>query len=239
MEKQDRFRTIAEIASAVAHEVRNPLAGIKAISQVVEDRLPPDDNNRQHLAGIIAQVDRLNNLLNDFFSYAKPPKPKREPADLKEIVAKVLPLLQSRAGKSSIAIDCRLSGDLPRVVVDSGQIQQVFLNILINALDAVKPQGSIVIDAEFIGPASPEYQRRFPGLSEVEPYLLARISDSGVGMAGEILEKICEPFYTTKSTGTGLGLAIVTRILKEHGAALYAESLLGQGSTFFLFFKTK
>lgn len=238
MEKMNRFSTIAEIASAVAHEVRNPLAGIKAISQGVESTLEPDDRNRENLRRITNQVDRLNGLLTDFFTYARPPKPKKKLTDIGEIVGRVVPLLQSRAQKESVAIENNLGNNLPQVVLDPNQMQQVFLNLLLNALDAIPFQGRIEIAAEDIGLDRSVFdERRFTGLPSGVPYLMVRISDSGIGMTREVLEKLFEPFFSTKTTGTGLGLAIVMRIMKEHNARIYAESVIDQGTTFFLFFR--
>lgn len=238
MEKMNRFSTIAEIASAVAHEVRNPLAGIKALSQGVESRLEPEDPNREHLNRITNQVDRLNGLLTDFFTYARPPKPRKRLVSLAEIVGKVIPLLQSRAQKNGVTIINRLNDNLPQVVVDSHQMQQVFLNLFLNALDALEANGVMDIDAEDVGLDRSVYdERRCPGLPVLVPYLLVKISDSGKGMSSEVQEKLFEPFFTTKTTGTGLGLAIVMRIMKEHEAFIYVESVQQQGSTFFLFFR--
>jgi len=238
MEKLDRFSTIAEIASAVAHEIRNPLAGIKAISQVVESQLTPADKNHEHLGRIINQVDRLNILLNDFFTYARPPKPLKKLSSLKDILGKVVPLLQSRADNSAIVLAPQIPADLSPVVVDPNQIQQVFLNILLNGLDAVKSQGEIEITAEEIGVERTIYNEgRFPRLAAGVPYVVVRIRDSGEGMEKAVREKIFEPFFTTKTTGTGLGLAIVKRIMKEHKAALFVESARWRGTTFFLFFR--
>lgn len=238
LEKMNRFSTIAEIASAVAHEVRNPLAGIKAISQGVESTLEPDDRNRENLRRITNQVDRVNALLTDFFTYARPPKPRKRLADIGEIVGKVIPLLESRAQKNSVVIDNQLADDLPQIVLDPNQMQQVFLNLLLNALDAIPVQGRIEIAAEDIGLDRSVYdERRFADLPTGVPYLVVRISDSGAGMTREVLEKLFEPFFSTKTTGTGLGLAIVMRIMKEHQAHIYAESVIHQGTTFFLFLR--
>lgn len=238
MEKMNRFSTIAEIASAVAHEVRNPLAGIKALSQGVESRLEPEDRNREHLLRITNQVDRVNGLLTDFFTYARPPRPQKKPTILAEIVGKVILLLHSRAQKNGVAIINRLGDNLPLVVVDPNQLQQVFLNLFFNALDAVKAQGTIEISAEDIGVERGLYdERRFPGLPVGAPYLLVRISDTGAGMSPEVQEKIFEPFFSAKATGTGLGLAIVMRIMKEHDAYIHVESVEHHGTTFYLFLR--
>ncbi|MBU0483135.1 MAG: PAS domain S-box protein [Proteobacteria bacterium] len=238
LEKMNRFSTIAEIASAVAHEVRNPLAGIKAISQGVESTLEPDDRNRKSLQRITNQVDRLNVILTDFFTYARPPKPQKKMTDLGEIVGKVIPLLQSRAQKSSIVINNRLGKNLSLIVVDPNQMQQVFLNLFLNALDAIPVHGWIEVSAEDIGLDRSVFdERRFAGLPRDKPYLVVRIKDSGAGMSSEVLEKLFEPFFSTKTTGTGLGLAIVMRIMKEHNALIYAESVVQQGTEFFLFFR--
>ena len=238
LEKMNRFSTIAEIASAVAHEVRNPLASIKAVSQGVESKLDPGDRNRENLRRITNQVDRLNVLLTDFFTYARPPKPLKKPVNIRDIIEKAIPLLHSRAQKNSIVIDNKLDSNLPQVVVDPSQMQQVFLNLLLNALDAVSLQGRIEIAGDDIGLDRSIFdERRFTGLPADVPYIVVQISDTGAGMSNEVREKLFEPFFTTKATGSGLGLAIVMRIMKEHNAHIYAESVIYQGTTFFLFFR--
>ncbi|MBU0673911.1 MAG: PAS domain-containing protein [Proteobacteria bacterium] len=238
LEKMNRFSTIAEIASAVAHEVRNPLAGIKALAQGVEAGLDPQDNKREPLGRISKQVDRLNTLLSDFFTYARPPKPRKKLIDLTEIIENVTHLIHSRAQKINVSIKNMLPLALPEVSVDAHQMQQVFLNIFLNALDALNGPGTIEITAEETALNPGNYSReRFPGINEEEPLLALKISDSGPGIAPEILENLFEPFFTTKTTGSGLGLSIVLRIMKGHQANIYVESIVNQGSNFFLFFK--
>jgi signal transduction histidine kinase len=184
-------------------------------------------------------VDRVNDLLTDFFTYARPCKPQKRSVCLAEIVGKVIVLLSSRAQKNSVAIINRLDHSLPAVVVDPNQMQQVFLNILLNALEAVKNHGEIEITAEDIGIERKIYgEPRFSGLVDGVPYLVVCVRDSGEGMPSEVREKLFEPFFSTKTTGTGLGLAIVTSIMAEHDAFIHAESVLRRGTSIFLFFRT-
>ncbi|MBU0675568.1 MAG: PAS domain S-box protein [Proteobacteria bacterium] len=237
IEQVNRFSTIAEIASAVAHEVRNPLTGIMTISQGVDQRLREGDQNKVYIQRIIKQVERLNRVLTDFFTYARPPKPHSQPISLPELITTIVPLIQSRADQDRVRIDLDLPEFLPTIHADPNQIKQVFLNLLFNAMDAVSMNGEIKISASYIGTdRSIHSPLRFPGLDSASSFIVLSISDNGVGIDNETKGKIFEPFFSTKQAGSGLGLAIVYRILQENNASIYVESNVGQGSAFFLFF---
>jgi PAS domain S-box-containing protein len=237
MEKMNRFSTIAEIASAVAHEVRNPLAGIRTMSQAIDEQLTAGDDKKEYIGRIIRQVDRLNVILTDFFTYARPPKPEKKKVQIRSIIDEIRPFMLNRMFKSGITLEEEYSENLPEVLVDPNQIQQVFLNLMLNSTDAIKHNGSISIWAEDIGTDRSRFGLdKYPWLKEDSRYVVILFSDTGSGMSDEVMERVFEPFFTTKHDGTGLGMAIVFRILKENNAGIHVERNKPQGTTFTLFF---
>lgn len=237
MEKMNRFSTIAEIASAVAHEVRNPLAGIMTMAQIIEEQLEKDDSKKEYIGRIIRQVERLNILLTDFFTYARPPKPKKEKVSLLHIVDEIRPFMQNKMMKCDISFIEEYSDQLPDIMVDANQIQQVFLNLMLNSMDAIKQNGSISLKTEYIANNCPDFDYdQSVWLDNNRNYVVVYFKDSGCGMSPEMIDRVFEPFYTTKHNGTGLGMAIVFRILKENNAGIQVKSKLGEGTTFTLFF---
>ncbi|MCK4837951.1 MAG: PAS domain-containing protein, partial [Desulfobulbaceae bacterium] len=237
MEKMNRFSTIAEIASAVAHEVRNPLAGIMTMAQVIEEQLEEQDSKKEYIGRIIRQVKRLNVLLTDFFTYARPPKPKKEKISLVSIVDEIRPFMQNKMMKCAITFTEEYGDKLPDIMVDSNQIQQVFLNLMLNSMDAIKQNGSIILNTAYVenNCADFDYEQSL-WLDKNSNYVVVSFKDSGCGMSAEMVERVFEPFFTTKHNGTGLGMAIVFRILKENNASIQVESTKGGGTTFTLFF---
>jgi PAS domain S-box-containing protein len=240
MEKMNRLSTVAEIASAVAHEVRNPLAGIKIMAQSIEENAEDNEEQLECSRRIIRQVDRLNELLSEFFSYARPVVPNKRPTSLAAILSEILPLINNKLMKRHIELAEDISKGLPRIIVDPNQLQQVFLNLILNAIDAIREQGRIEISARVLPKnRSLHYKNLHPGLIADRRYVSVAFSDNGAGMSEATVEKIFEPFFTTKTTGTGLGLSIVYRTLKENDAAIIVDSKEGKGTTFTMFFQTE
>lgn len=240
MEKMNRLSTVAEIASAVAHEVRNPLAGIKIMAQSIEE---DSEDNEQHLEcsrRIIRQVDRLNELLTEFFSYARPVVPNKRATSFSDILAETKPLIGNKLVKNNIEIIETIAPGLPLIVADPNQMQQVFLNLMLNSIDAIKQNGRIDITAHpLTGAQLRTVRRNHRGLLPGSRYVMVEFSDNGSGMDPEVADKVFEPFFTTKSTGTGLGLSIVYRTLHENDAIIEVSSLPGRGTTFTMFFQVE
>lgn len=240
MEKMNRLSTVAEIASAVAHEVRNPLAGIKIMAQSIEEDSGENDQQLECSRRIIRQVDRLNELLTEFFSYARPVEPKKRPISLKTILAETRPLISNRLMNNSINLIENIAPKLPEIIADPNQMQQVFLNLMLNSTDAIRQNGTIEINSRYLtGNSLGAFKRRYPGLLKGKKYVFVSFSDNGTGMPAEVADKAFEPFFTTKNTGTGLGLSIVYRTLLENDAAITLESKQGKGTTFNMFFQTR
>ncbi len=239
MEKMNRLSTVAEIAAAVAHEVRNPLAGIKIMAQSIEEESITREEQRECSRRIVRQVDRLNELLTEFFTYARPVTPRIRPISLVDILAETRHLIGNKLTKKQIVFRERYETDLPLVNADPNQLQQVFLNLFLNSIDAIRHEGIIDVairlleDSDFL-----RYKRKYPGLLTADHHVMMRFSDNGAGMSPDTAEKVFEPFFTTKTTGSGLGLSIVYRTLKENGAAIAVNSIEGKGTTFTLFFRT-
>jgi len=240
MEKMNRLSTVAEIASAVAHEVRNPLAGIKIMAQSIEEEAKDNSEQLECSQRIIRQVDRLNELLSDFFSYARPAEPNKRPTSLSSIISETMPLINNRLIKNRITLSEDVSDQMPKIIADSHQVQQVFLNLFLNAIDAMKAQGHIEIYASFLTPSMLRYyKKKHPALLGDHNYVILRFTDNGTGMPPHVADQVFEPFFTTKTTGAGLGLAIVYRTLKENDAEIVLDSKEGKGTTFTIFFRAE
>lgn len=238
MEKMNRLSTVAEIASAVAHEVRNPLAGIKIMAQSIEEEAKDNSDQLECAQRISRQVDRLNVLLSDFFSYARPAEPKKQPTSLKAIIVETKPLINNRLTKNHIQLHIDISSELPKIIADPHQLQQVFLNLFLNGIDAIKQQGRIDISASLTTKIRlQQYRKKYPALLQNSPYVVVLFTDNGTGMSPATAEQVFEPFFTTKTSGAGLGLSIVYRTLKENDAAIVLDTKEGKGTTFTMFFK--
>ncbi len=238
MEKMNRLSTVAEIASAVAHEVRNPLAGIKIMAQSIEEESGVNSEHLECSQRIIRQVDRLNVLLGDFFSYARPAEPNKRPTSLNAIIEETKHLINNRLVQNYIELHEEIGSKLPLIVADPHQVQQVFLNLFLNAIDAIKGQGCINISAKLLSKAQLQpYKNQYPGLLGNRPYVVVQFIDNGAGMSPETAAQVFEPFFTTKSSGAGLGLSIVYRTLKENDATIVLKSREGKGTTFTIFFR--
>jgi signal transduction histidine kinase len=216
--RMDRMASLGVLASGIAHEIRNPLAGIKAMAQTLQEELDVHDSKNEYIDRIVRQVNRLDELLKSFFSYARPQRPNPVRCNIPDIVREVLPLFRRKIKLSNIIVKEVYSRDLKEIFVDFHQIEQVFFNLIINAIDAMKDGGTLTIRA------------RLPDV-----YNEITISDTGIGMDLETLNNMYNPFFTTKTNGTGLGLSIVYQIILEHGGQITVDSEIGKGTTFRIF----
>jgi len=231
--RMDRMASLGVLASGIAHEIRNPLAGIKAMAQTLEEELEGDDAKIEYSQRIVRQVNRLDKLLKSFFSYAKPQRPNPIKCDIPDIVREVLPLFERRIKEKNIQIKEVYSPSLKRIFVDSHQIQQVFFNLIINAIHSMENGGVLTIKARLPEETHPiiDRRQRIPKLFS-DIYDEISIIDTGCGMDQATLKNMYNPFYTTKPTGTGLGLSIVYQIIREHGGQITVESEVGRGTDF-------
>jgi signal transduction histidine kinase len=231
--RMDRMASLGVLASGVAHEIRNPLAGIKAMAQTLEEDLAGDTSRLEYVERIVRQVNRLDELLKSFFSYAKPQRPNPVRCKISEIVHEVLPLFRRKIKDNNIVVKERYSRDLKEIFVDFHQIEQVIFNLVLNAIDAMENGGELKIEASLSAETQPliDRRRRIPKLFS-DVYNEIVISDSGAGMDPNTINNMYNPFYTTKTNGTGLGLSIVYQIILEHGGQITVDSESGKGTSF-------
>ncbi len=242
VQRMDRLASMGVLASGIAHEIRNPLAGIKTIAQTLEEDIEPDDSRREYVSRIVRQVNRMDDLLKTIFSYAKPRQPKRRCIRLQEIVQEVVALVENRMRRQSIKYTESFASDLPLLYVDFYQIQQVFVNLYLNAIDAMTEGGDLHIQAQSKVTTINRVDRRgrtFPYQKKSALYVEVLLTDTGAGIDDEALPSIFNPFFTTKPQGSGLGLSIVYRIITEHEADIQVESGKGKGTTFRILLPTE
>ncbi|GAB4327631.1 MAG: nitrogen fixation sensor histidine kinase GnfL [Calditrichia bacterium] len=235
LERMERLALLGELSAGIAHEIRNPLAGIKASAQILEESFGQDDFRLQMVRRIIREVDKSNRLLKEFFKFAKPTRPKLKFSDVEMIIDGVYLLLAPKFQKRNIQFITDFSAETPQIYVDETQIEQVVLNLFLNAIDAMPNGGKLsvrtmpkklrILDAE---------QEKLDVMDNELQYVILEITDTGQGIAAKDLEKIFNPFFTTKNEGVGLGLSICSRLIEENGGKIDVASKVNVGTTFVL-----
>ncbi len=219
MERADRLAAVGEMSTGIAHEIKNPLAGISGAMSVLADGFDEGDERKQIIREVLDQLARLNKTATDLLHFGRPAKPEFTYADVNELVAKTLFFVGQHPEAKKVSQEKTFAADLPPVWVDEKQIQQVLFNIVVNALQAMPDGGTLTV-------ATRRLRRAGRDWVQVE------VADSGVGIGATALEQIFTPFFTTKTQGTGLGLAICKQLLEQHGGMLAVASREGQGSKF-------
>jgi signal transduction histidine kinase len=220
------------LAAEVAHEIGTPLNVISGRSEVLHGTIPADRPERRHLEVILKQVDRINGIIRALLDYTRPRRPALRPESIGAILRRVADLLAVRSRQRGVRIAVELSTDLPPVMADPDQVQQLFVNLMLNALDASADGGTIQVDAG-PDPHLPMEGRAGIVRGEAEgPCLAIHILDQGSGLTHEQLTHVFEPFFSTKARGrgTGLGLPIVEEIVRAHHGAVEMLSVPGGGT---------
>lgn len=226
-QEQDRLAALGQMAAGMAHEIRNPLGAIRGAAEYLAES-PDEPADPEFLDIIIEEADRLNRVVSDFLDYSRPLHIQREPCEPNRLVRQVVALLTAKGLPEGVQLRLELAESLPLLLADLERLKQVLLNLLQNALQALKGGGEVVVRTSrlraggFLGDKS--------GVEGVQ----IQVEDSGVGMSQEQLDKLFIPFFTTKKGGTGLGLAISQRLVQAHGGELEAQSVEGQGTVFSL-----
>ncbi len=192
---------LGEMAAVIAHEIKNPLAGIRGAVQVIGGRLAPGSRDAAVTGEIVARIDALNGLIQDLLLFARPPQPRPMPVDVSSLIATTIDLLRADPAMGGVAID--VEGVSPPVMVDPELLKIVLQNLLINGIQAMQGRGRVRIA---LGAAD--------GLCEV------RVADAGPGIPAEIRDRVFTPFFTTKARGTGLGLPTAKRIVEAHAGTI-------------------
>jgi signal transduction histidine kinase len=220
--RADRLASLGTLTAGLAHEIRNPLVAIKTLTHLLPERLDDEEFRNKFLQIASGEVDRISSLVTELLDFARPSDPKLEMEHINIILDGMILLVSTEAKKKLINIIKSYASDLPPVQIDREQIKQVFLNILINAIDATPEKGKITVKTQsFMKPGG-------------EPYVQIEFTDTGCGIPSDQLEEIFNPFYTTKITGSGLGLSISNQIVQDHKGYIDVESQLDKGSSFFI-----
>ena len=222
--RMDRLVSLGKLASGIAHELRNPLAGIKTTAQALGEEMSGDDSRREYLHRITKEIDRLNDLLKTFFSFAKPQNLNLVHCHIKDIINEIIPFLIKEIADKGIRFIETYHPQLSKIKVDKTQMHQVFLNLFLNAIQAMPNGGELKIEA------GPMISNSLEGFKQ--NFIKVVISDTGKGIPPHIVHRIFDPFFTTKSKGIGLGLSITYQIIKKHGGTIKVESRWEKGTSF-------
>jgi PAS domain S-box-containing protein len=213
----EHLATLGELSAGLAHEIKNPLAGIKGAIDIIRDSIPVTDIHREILGDVLHEVNRIDKIVRDLLTYAKPKPPSHSDIRLPELAARILAMVRQSSKNESLSIKLEAAPAIPAFTGDETQLEQVLLNLLLNAQNAVRGAGHILVriahDVE-------------------EGALRIDVQDDGVGIPEEIRKKIFHPFFTTRVDGTGLGLATCLKNVQYHGGTIDVQSEPGRGTKF-------
>jgi hypothetical protein len=215
MSRAEHFATLGELATGLAHEIRNPLAGIAGVIEIVGRDLPVTSPAKAVVREVRQEISQINRILTDLLETARPRAPEPRMSDLNTTIEHAVMLARQQVLSKPIKIEFTAGRDLPEVEHDSDQIHQVLLNLLLNAVQAIEGSGLVRVVVFERGGAA-----------------VVTVSDTGRGIPAEHLPNIFRPFYTTKGNGTGLGLSLARRIVEEHHGQIEVDSSSGKGTTF-------
>ena len=217
--KIDRLVSLGELSAYVAHEIRNPLTGIRTTVQFVGSKFKPSDPRREDLDDVIKELDRIEQIITGLLMFARPPAARPQGCDLRTVLDKTLDMLELQLGDAQVKLFRDYGDEVPMVYADPDLTQQVFLNLCLNAVQAMPVGGEMHVT---LGVRRYRTRRSMVDVS---------FRDTGVGIPKELMEKIFDPFFTTRSMGTGLGLPISVQIMREVGGVITAKNNPGGGAT--------
>ncbi len=217
MERVDRLASVGEMSAGIAHEIKNPLAAISGAISVLYDGFDKEDPRREVISKVLEQIARLDKAATDLLFFGRPGKPSFEFVDTNDLLNKTMFFVSQHPEAKNVHQNKEFTRHLPPVWVDAKQLQQVFFNIIINAIQAMKDGGTLLLQTDLIDDQGKQVVR-------------VMVGDSGPGIKPEVLDKIFTPFFTTKTQGTGLGLAICRQLIEQQGGTIEIKSRVGEGS---------
>jgi two-component system NtrC family sensor kinase len=217
MARQQHLASIGQLAAGVAHEINNPLTGVLTFAHLLRDKENMDAQDKEDLDVIINETIRAGEIVSGLLDFARERTSKREPLAINEVIRQTMRLMRSQKPVKRVAIEEQLDGNLPKVNGDKNQLEQVLLNLSLNACEAMPDGGTLTIRT----------------LAQ-DGNVLVKVTDTGCGIKKEHLDRIFEPFFSTKPVGkgTGLGLSVSYGIVQQHGGSLEVDSVEGAGTTF-------
>ncbi len=223
--RMDRLSSLGQLSAGIAHEIRNPLTSINFNVQLLAKKLAMNEATRSLIDDTQEGIDRIRTLVKGMLDFAKPSRPSLKSDYIPRVLKDSIALMDSQLKKNGVAVAVHMQDPFPEVIFDAHQIQQVFVNLLLNGMEAMAEGGTINIKSQV------EKDAKKKG-----GHVLLHFTDYGVGISPENLSRIFDPFFTTKPDGTGLGLPIVHKILEQHNASVGVRSEEGKGTTFILKF---
>ena len=214
--RSEKLAALGQLAAGIAHEIRNPLTSINILIHSMTENLPSGDSHKEDLKVIEEEIHRMNEILDQFLRFAKPATPLLEKADVSSIFEETLQLLRPHIEKQIIVVEKEFQS-LPIILMDREQMKQVFLNLLLNAIQAMPGGGHLTLRGQNSGDGQ---------------WIHISIQDSGIGISSENINKLFDPFFSTKEGGIGLGLSITHRIIDQHHGKIEVESAPGKGTLF-------
>jgi two-component system sensor histidine kinase HydH len=211
LQRSERLAALGKMAAGVAHELRNPLSSIKGLAVLLQSHFPETGTDADSAELLVGEVERLNRSIGELLDYAKPAKLNKKNLILTDIIEKALSLVRIDAETFGIEIDHLNNNEIPQVYGDRDKLNQVFLNIFLNAIQAMSGGGRLTVRC-----------------AVVESLVTVTVRDNGCGIDAEDLPRVFDPYYTTKNDGTGLGLALSLKIVEEHGGRLTMTSNVGE-----------
>jgi two-component system, NtrC family, sensor kinase len=225
LRRADRLSSLGLLTAGLAHEIRNPLVAIRTFTQLLPERYD-DAEFREGFQGLaLKEVDRICGLINDLLSFARPSRPNVAEEDMNDVVDGIARILETEAKEKGVQIARDFGADLPKIWIDREQLKQVFMNLILNAIQAMRDGGSILISTRLNSNNEP---------GQLNGFVQVEIRDTGMGIPEENLEHIFDPFFTSKDEGSGLGLSISHQIVQEHGGYILVQSKVGEGTSFFI-----
>ncbi|MBE9535694.1 MAG: sensor histidine kinase [Proteobacteria bacterium] len=217
MRKVDRLSALGELSAAMAHEIRNPLGSIKGGIEIIEEGFDKNSRKYEFVDIIKKEIARLDRIISEFLTYARPRPPHKSMNSINEIINSVVALLGREADRQGVKVSLGLSADIPEIMMDGEQVKQAILNVLLNAMQAIEVDGAVTVNT-----------------CMKDAMLQVSVRDTGKGISEKEAEKLFDPFFTTKEKGTGLGLSISYQIIKAHSGDIEVVRPEGGGSEFII-----
>lgn len=213
--QSEKLAAVGQLAAGIAHEIRNPLTSVKMIVQLLRRRFQEDEAGLESIQAILDEINRLEVIINGLLDFARPMELALKPTRVTDVMNDVLKFMEADMRHRKIQLINRVDEELPEVMLDADRMKQVFMNVILNSMQAMPEGGELVINYHY---------------DSENCSVQVNISDTGIGMSQEVLEHAFEPFFSTKSGGAGLGLANVRKIVEQHGGDIQMETAAGQGT---------
>jgi signal transduction histidine kinase len=226
---RDRLASLGEMAAGIAHELKNPLAGIEVMAGLLRRQVPDSKDAQSLLADILSEAKLANAIVVEMLEFVRPVRLQVERTDIADVLQQSVTMAESKAPRGHVAVRMNVETGLPMIESDHHQLAQVFTNLIANAFEALDGKGRITIAAST---TTIEADPAFAGVHPPTPAIVVEVADDGPGISAEMTDRIFNPFFTTKVTGTGLGLAIVRKIVDAHDGRIDVSSAAETGTRF-------